>query len=102
MDKKYNESWVVIIGQGFAFEVLYHHLAIPTSAVAATRPRLLTPHRRRPHLPPRHRPPLRHPNRHPRHRRPFRNDATRGVKHPTPSPTPTPTPDRQPPSTPCR
>lgn len=23
MDKKYNESWVVIIGQGFAFEVTH-------------------------------------------------------------------------------
>merc|ERR1711865_1238181 len=26
MDKKYNESWVVVIGQGFAFEVT-HELA---------------------------------------------------------------------------
>lgn len=23
MDKKYNESWVVVIGQGFAFEVTH-------------------------------------------------------------------------------
>jgi len=30
MDKKYNESWVVVIGQGFAFEVRHHLLAIAT------------------------------------------------------------------------
>ena len=36
MDKKYNESWVVVIGQGFAFEVRYHLLAIATLPLTAS------------------------------------------------------------------